>query len=205
MADYLTPEQAALFKPSMRLGIFWRLDTTPAAHLWMGAHDVKAGISAVDPTGTVYIGAGRLMSIPDLEQLINGVADRVEFYLSGTSADVFGPLLGSLMSGEIVVKGKKCTVGVAPMNERYQIMTSIIPIWTGIADFWQAEQKPNSDPTKEAVRSVLVSVGSGSTNRSRNKTLSWTDAEHRVDHPTDGFFSRVTRYTQQYIVTWPRY
>lgn len=201
MTDYISAADAALFGPSMRMGIFWRLDTDPPAHLWMGPYDVKAGIQSVDPDGTVYMGAGRLMDIPDLEQLVNGVADRVEFHLSGAQQDVFQQLLTNMP----VIKGKKCVVGVAPMSDRYQILTKIIPIWTGIADFWVAGEKPTSGIEKNTVRTVSVSVGSGSTNRSRNKVLTWTDAEHRISHPNDGFFSRVARYTGQYIVTWPRF
>lgn len=201
MSEYIPSEQAKLFGPNMRLGIFWRLDTTPSANLWMGAHNVEAGINSVDPSGTVYLGAGRLMSIPDLEQLINGVADRVEFYLSGADADAFNNLLTNIPP----IKGKQVIVGVAPMDDRYKILTNIIPLWTGIADFWQAEVKPNNDTTKNMVRTISLSVGSGSTNRSRNKTMRWTDTDHRVLHPNDSFFSRVVRYTQQYSVTWPRW
>ena len=202
MADYIPQEHSKYFGPSMRLGVFWRLDTSPdPIRLWMGVYDVKAGISAIDATGSTYLGAGRLMSVPDLEQLVNGVADRVEFYLSGADAGTFNSLLTSMP----VIKGKRCHVGVAPMDERYQLLTPIIPIWTGIADFWIAEEKPVADPTKNIVRTVAISVGSGSTNRSRNKVLSWTDAEHRVNNPTDGFFSRVARYTNTYMVTWPRF
>lgn len=201
MTDYISAADAALFGPSMRMGIFWRLDTDPAAHLWMGLHNVTASMPAVDPSGTVYIGAGKLLSIPELETLVNGVADRVEFYLSGVDKENFDNLLNGIPK----VKGKTCVVGVAPLDERYQLLTDIIPIWTGKADFWQASEKPVTDPQKNSVLTLSLSVGSGNTGRARSKALSWTDADHRSAHPTDAFFTRVSRYVRQYMVTWPRF
>ncbi|MDX0312829.1 hypothetical protein GOC54_17370 [Sinorhizobium meliloti] len=43
---------------SHQLGIFLRVDTDPALHLWFGINDIPANFDSIDPTGTVYLGGG---------------------------------------------------------------------------------------------------------------------------------------------------
>jgi len=85
---YVPDDVIAAMRGSHSLGIFFRMDTNPALHLWMGINDIPAEFDhAIDLEGTVYLGGGRLGGIPTLEVLINGVADRVEFQMTGISPE----------------------------------------------------------------------------------------------------------------------
>lgn len=199
--SYIDPDVAALFRGPVNLGVFWRLGTDPALHLWMGIHEVPIGIPSLDEDGTTYLGAGRLIDIPELELLINGIADKVDFSLSGVDS----AFLAQLDASAPKVAGALCTVGFAPLDERYQPMTSIIPIWCGTADFWTMQRDPASEIGGSPVQRITLSVGAGDTSRANPKLKTFTDAEQRRVSPTDRFFDRVIRYVQTYIVPWPRF
>src|SRR5690349_6131520 len=69
-----------------RESYIFRIATDPVAMLWSGYGDLLIPADAVVPEDEIALGGGELVSLPDLEQLINGVAQRVEFTLSGVSA-----------------------------------------------------------------------------------------------------------------------
>lgn len=198
---YVSSSVVAALRGSVNLGVFWRLGTNPALHLWMGVNDVPIGIPSLDGNGTVYIGAGRLLGIPELELLINGVADKIEFGLSGVTAEH----LALVEAGAPAVRGALCTVGFAPLDSRYQPMTQIIPLWCGSADYWAMEQQPATKPTDPPTRTIMLSVGAGDTTRAVPKLLSFTPAYQKLVSATDEFCSRVSRYVQSYQVSWPRF
>lgn len=197
---YVPAATAAMFAGSFNLGVFWRLGTDPALHLWMGTGDMPIGVPSLDDAGTVYTGAGKLIQIPDLELLINGIADRIDFAVSGVDAAFQAQLSASAPE----VRGARCTVGIAALDERYQPKTQIIGLWSGTADYWTMEQKP-AKGDQPSVRSISVSVGAGDTTRARPRLTSFTDAQQQIISPGDKFFSRVPRYTQDHLVAWPRF
>lgn len=201
---YIPAESAAHFNPpageQLRLGVFWRLGTDPALHIWMGLNDLPIGIPSVDPAGTIYLGVGRLLDLPELEVLLNGQADQVEFSLSGLADEH----LAIIEESAPPVGGAVCQVGVAPLDSRWQPKTDIIPLWRGIADYVVNQMQPGSGENP-AVKTISVVVGAGHTARARAKKSSWTSAFQRLLSPTDAFCDRVARYTQQYIVNWPRF
>lgn len=114
---------------SHQLGIFLRVDTDPALHLWFGINDIPANFDSIDPTGTVYLGGGRLIGVPTLEVLVNGTADSVEFTLSGLDPTTSAKMLDSLPP----VRGADVQMGLTTLDRYFQPMSSIIPIWTGTA------------------------------------------------------------------------
>lgn len=192
---------------SVNLGVFFRMASDPALHLWMGLHDIEIGIpatGALDGETAVYTGAGRLLDLPDLEVLVNGLADQVTVTLS-IEETIYRRYLTGLDTAPPEVRGAPVTVGFAPLDARWQPLTSIIPLWNGTGDFWGVEHEPPEDPTKSALRKISLTIGTGDTSRAQPRALSFTDAAQRRLSPTDRFFERVARYVQQFIVSWPRF
>lgn len=202
---YLDPTTAALFKGAeggLRLGVFFYLGLSPTPlRLWGGVNDVPIGIPSVDSSGSVYLGAGGLMNIPDLELLINGIADRVDFYLSGTDPT----FLATIAPAAPKVLGAQAIVGLAPLDVRFQPQTQIIGVWTGSADVMKMSGRPGADPTKPGTQTVAVSCGTGDTSRSRPRLTAFSQSQQQVISPTDAFFSQINRYVQQFVVSWPKY
>ena len=204
---YLPDGVADLLRGSVRLGVFFRMSSDPPLHLWMGLHDIEAGIvasGAIDGETAVYTGAGRLLDLPDLEVLINGLADQVTFAISVEEA-VYARFLSGLDAAPPEVRGARVVVGIAPLDARWHPLTDIIPLWTGTGDFWGVEHEPPEDPTRSALRKISLTIGTGDTSRAQPRQLSFTDASQKRTSPTDRFFERVARYVQQYIVSWPRF
>jgi len=65
-------EIAALESDTQRIGVFFRMATTPVVRLWLGIGDIKPGINAYDAANENYSGLGQLIDVPALNQLING-------------------------------------------------------------------------------------------------------------------------------------
>jgi hypothetical protein len=202
---YLDQDVAALFKGEdggLRLGVFFYLGLSPTPlRLWCGVNDVPLGIPSVDPAGSVYLGAGQLMNVPELELLINGIADRVDFYLSGTDPTFVKTLAPAASS----VLGAPTIVGVAPLDVRYQPQTPIIGVWTGAADLMKMSARPGADPTAPGTQTVTVSCGTGDTSRARPRLTAFSQSQQHLISPTDNFFSQIVRYVQQFVVSWPNY
>lgn len=202
---YLSPTEAALFKGTdggLRLGVFFYLGLSPTPlRLWAGVNDVPIGIPSVDPSGSVYLGAGQLMNIPDLELLINGIADRVDFYLTGTDPTFIATLAPAAAS----VLGAQVIVGVAPLDVRFQPQTQIIGVWTGSADIMKMSGRPGNGPTSPATQTIAVSCGTGDTSRARPRLTAFSQPQQQLISPSDTFFSCINRYIQQFVVSWPNY
>lgn len=202
---YLDPATAALFKGTdggLRLGVFFYLglSQTPL-RLWCGVNNVPLGIPSVDPSGVVYLGAGQLMNIPDLELLINGIAARVDFYLSGTNPN----FLAMVAANAPKVLGARTIVGIAPLDVRYQPQTPIIGVWSGAADVMKMSGRPGATPMDPGVQTVTVSCGTGDTSRARPRLTAFSQPQQQLISPTDFFFSQINRYIQQFVVSWPNY
>src|ERR1043165_2547201 len=106
----------ALASDTQRIGILFRLATDPPIRLWLGIGDCEIGINAYDATAAVYSGLGQLINVPQVNQLLNGLADRVTFEISGVSQDVL-----SMASQEsAVVKGKSVVLGMAIFDASWQ-------------------------------------------------------------------------------------
>jgi hypothetical protein len=198
---YVPDATVAALKGNYNLGIFFRLGTTPALHLAFGVNDVPITVPVLDSVGTIYQGAGRFLDIPTLEVLINGIADKVTFSLYGIDPSVAALVLDSTPE----VLGALVTIGIAPLDARWQPLSQIIGLWSGTADFIAEEMKPESDPTKSRVQSIMLTTSSGDTSRALPNLITYSDATQKTLYPTDRFFERTVRYIQGYLVSWPRF
>src|SRR5690606_11996459 len=70
-----------------RVSWLLRIDSDPVCYLWTGHGHLDTPGDHVDPDGARWLGAGHIIAIPALKALINGIAERVTFALSGVSAE----------------------------------------------------------------------------------------------------------------------
>lgn len=167
-----------------RRSIVWRLACDPAAYLWSGHGDLDVPSDLLDPSGARYRGAGALLEVPALKQLINGIADRVDFRVSGVS----GETLRLALADRASVYGASLHVGTVSFDADWQITGPPVWDWRGIADVLTPDSK-DTDQGRE--RTITLSVAAADTARA-NPRLAWfTDADQRRRSPTDKIFDRV--------------
>lgn len=209
---YLPDEVVNSFRGAYNLGLFFRLETSPnSLNLWWGVADFpgqmsaldQSGIaSAIDVSGTVYTGAGFMTQIPDeLEMLVNGKADRVDWSMSGIPAALTAPLQAAAPS----VVGLDVGFGIGALDERWQLKSSIVEMWAGTADFWSESQLVQSDPTKAKTRTIMLATMTGDASRALPYFSTWTNNVQQLISSSDRFCERVSRYYQGLIITWPRF
>lgn len=199
---YIADDVIEALRSSHRLGIFVKIDTTPPGRFWMGASDIplKFKGATIDVEGGTYIGGGVLGNIPVLEALINDTAERVEFQMSGLSADqaeIFNTAVPP-------VRGKRVHLGITVLNDYYQPISDIIPMWTGTASFF-SERSPSVGSGETPTVMMSLSVGSGPTTRSRPSASLWSHAHQQALFPGDDFCKGTTRLARGVAPAWPRY
>ena len=186
-------------RQSHALGIFLRIDTDPALHVWFGVEDKTARFDSIDPDGTVYLGGGYLIGVPTLEMLVNGQADSIDFTLSGIDPVTAAKTLDSIPP----VRGATVQLGLMVLDDYYQPMAPIVPIWNGTAshtsEVGQAAENGDMSIT------LNLSVVAGSVSRSRAAKTLWTDAQQRLFSQTDLFCRQVQRLANGLAVVWPNY
>ena len=190
-------EISELESDTQRIGIFFRMDTTPVVRLWLGIGEIKPGINAYDAANETYSGLGQLIDVPAIQQLINGVADRVTFHVSGVSADT-----SAMASTEAdVVKGKAVALGMCLFGESWQQLGVPVWLWRGTADFVTRQQQSDG---KTTTRVIELSVGSLFTSRRRRGLSYLTDHDQQLRHPGDLFCER-TALLSQFEKVWPTF
>lgn len=198
---YFPDSAITAFKGDYNLGVFIRVGLASPLRLAFGVNDVAITVPVVDPGGTVYLGAGIFLDIPQLEILLNGLADKVSFSLSGISPEVANELLDSTTE----VLGAPVMVGLAPLDAQWQPLSQIVPMWTGTADYMSCQMQAERDPGKSRVYSVTLMTVAGDTSRSSADLTTYSDQTQKRLYPTDRFFERVKNYFLGITVTWPRY
>lgn len=183
-----------------QLGIFvyCAFEPKPLA-IWFGVNDVEIGIESV-VDGVRFLGGGLLQGVPELEVLVNGIADRVEFTLAGIDPSTYDR--HEIESYE--VRGAPVYVGITCLDDYYQPIAPIQPLWDGRASFVRETMPPVSGTESQTV-ALMLSVGSGVTTRARISASLWSAAHQRALYPTDAFCDGTARLAQGVSPTWPRF
>ncbi|RWX28963.1 hypothetical protein EHH54_31815 [Rhizobium leguminosarum] len=185
---------------SHQLGLFLRIETDPALHLWFGVNDIPAGFDSIDPDGTVYLGGGRLLGVPSLEVLVNGTADSVEFTLSGIDPATAAKTLDSLPE----VRGAAVQMGLTTLDQYYQPMSAVVPIWAGTASHVsESSQAVQSD--QSVTITLSLAVVSGEATRSRAARSLWSAPHQKAISPTDRFCDGTARLARGVQPAWPNF
>lgn len=194
-------ETKALRSSSVRSAAFVRIATNPMLRLWSGVGDIAAQFVPLDPAGTVFRGIGELVGVPELQQLINGAAARIEFTLSGVSEHVLAVAAGEAAA----VQGRTVHVGEAFFDDAWQLLGPVHLMWRGIADQLSIQQAPSTGIERPIVRTVTLSAGSMLTGRRRPGLSYFTDQDQQRRSSGDRFCERVSLYQQGVEKGWPRF
>lgn len=197
--DLTSAELAILESGTQRMGVFFRLATTPVLRVWLGVSKINPGINALDTTGEEYLGLGTLLDVPRFQQLLNGTAERVDVMMSGVSDQVLQIAQASPSS----VKNKACAFGIALMNDSWQIVEQVRWIRRFVADYTSVRRKAATGPGESAVQAVALSVRSQTSNIRRPGLAYFSDQDQRARSPTDLFCERVHLYSQGTVRKWP--
>lgn len=208
MVNYLAPATAALFRKSLNLGLFFRLDHPDPAgvlRLWLGVNRVRMkmlGVTGVEATTPqIYYGAGRLQSVPDLDVILNGGASRLEIAIEGVSDEAQTQIDTSPPD----VLGRQLKIGMAAFDDSWQpTIMDILPIEHAIADYWSMTGSIATG-SKEQTRTLSLSASVGETGRSRPRRVTYTQAQQQFTYPDDDFCMNVARYDRGYSLSWPRF
>lgn len=193
-------ELAALSGDMHNIGVFFRLDVAPdPVRLWLAFGAIDVGVNVFDPSGAQYLGFGEMRDIPNISQLLNGAAERVEFTLSGVSGDVL-----TIASGGDAeqVKGRAATVGFALMGADWQLLGPVHWLAYYVADFLAGDQ-PVAGQASAITRTLTLSCGSRFTGRRRPSFSYFSDADQQARFPGDLFCSLAISYAHGYQKNWP--
>lgn len=188
VVDYVPQAVIDRLGTSHELGVFLRIDTDPALHLYFGINDIPTNFDGIDPDGTVYLGGGRLNGIPTLEVLVNGTADSVQFTLSGVDPATGMEVLGSIPD----VRGADMVLGITTLDDYYQPMTNPIPIWTGSASHVGESMQAVMADEQMTIALALTAVA-GEATRSRPSRSLWSSPHQKAISPTDKFCDETAR------------
>lgn len=198
---YIPDATIAALRGPINLGVFFRLGTDPPLRLSFSVNDFPIALPNLDEAGAVYRGSGRLMNIPDLEVLINGIADTVSFTLSGL--DPQGTAL--MLDGAPEVLGAPVTIAIAPLDKRWQPIGDPAVLWSGTADAISESMALEKDRTKNRTQSLTLTASTGDQSRQLQALTTYSQQTQQALYPSDNFFQRVVRYLQTYLVSWPRF
>lgn len=163
----------------MRVSTIFRIDCDPILRVWSGVNPRMIPADIVESEPALYLGGGALVSVPDLEQVINGVAQRLEVTVSGVDAET----LRLAREDAASVKGARCLVGNVFLDDDWQV-TEVEWLAVLRADFLTTAHQAKT-------RSITLSISTFDTDRSRAPLAFWTDADQRRRSPTDRFFDHV--------------
>lgn len=163
----------------------FRIDTDPVVLFWSGHGDLLVPADAViGEDDAIALGGGELINVPDFTQLINGVAERVEFSLSGVSEQT----IAFAQEEAEDIPGARVDIGRMDLGEDYQQTGVVEWEWTGEA----RKLSVSSEATPEGrARSITLTVAAGDTTRSRSPLAFFTDADQRRRSADDDVFTHV--------------
>jgi hypothetical protein len=191
--------QAQLGSGQVRPAILFRMATDPVVRLWAGAGDVAIPADLIeDDDGAVYTGLGELVGLPELNQLINGAAERVEFTMA--AAELTSEIADLAASEADLVRGAAVTIGFYVFDQDWQRLSPVDWLWDGTADSLKINRAPDGE---SAIRSITLSVGSLFTGRRRPALAYWTDPDQRRRSSDDRFCERVKLHNAGWTRTWP--
>lgn len=189
--------QAQIDGKLIRRSVLLYVATDTPIRAWTGVGDFDKAIDGVDTTGGIYKGLGEVQDIPALQQLVNGVAQRIELSLSGVDDRI-----AALADAEAAdVRSKAVSIGLQFFGEDWAPLGDSLWIWDGEADVVKSDSV--STPDFGRVRTVTLSVGSLTTGRRRPRLAFFTRAQQRRRSADDAFCDRVGLYSQDTELKWP--
>ena len=170
--------------PFYRESFVFYVETDDPAIFWTGHTDLLLPADDLLAGPTLALGGGDLVDLPELEALINGVAQRVDVTFSGVSSRA----IAYAREESAQVPGAPVHIGRVEFDEDWQLVGPVTWEWEGTGQKMQV----SSDTAETGrMRSIVFTCAAGDTTRSRAPYAFFTDADQRRDYPTDLFFSHV--------------
>ena len=161
----------------------FRIDCDPPARLWGGVGWLDIPADSVEAAPARYLGGGALCAVPDLEQVLNNTAGRVDVVVSGVNA-----LTQSLALEEAPsVQGAIANAGFAYFDDDQQL---IEVEWVGTLKC-DTLSPSNQQSQNGRTRSISLSLSTENTDRSRAPVAFWTHQDQQRLSPGDLFFDHV--------------
>lgn len=167
-----------------RESYIFRIATDEPALFWTGHAELLLPADAVLPEPALALGGGNLVNIPDLEQLLNGTAQRLEIQLSGVSDET----IAFAQEEAAQVPGAPVHIGRIKFDEEWQQDGPVEWEWEGEG---RNLTVGSEDGESGHQRTLTLRVAAGDTTRSRSPLAFFTDADQRRDFPDDDVFSHV--------------
>lgn len=170
--------------PQYRESFVFFIDTPEPALLWTGHTDLLLPADGVLPAPSIALGGGELVQLPEIEQLINGIAQRLEVEVSGVSAET----LRFAAADAVDIPGAPVYIGRVEFDDDWQLVGPVEWEWSGEGQ----KMTIASDPAENGrTRTITLHIAAGETTRARAPLSFFTDADQRRDYPTDLFFSHI--------------
>ena len=169
----------------LRESVLMRIDCDPPAFLWSGVGNLFIPADATLPVGSIALGGGELISVPDFQQLIGGTVERLDFTISGVDEGLIALALEDAPS----VRGARVDVGTVRFDENWQLAAVI---WEQVFEARSLTiNRGQTDDEGKTTRSVTLTIVQGPSTRGRAKLAFFTDADQRRRSPDDAIFSHV--------------
>lgn len=192
--------QAQLAGGQVRPAVLFRMATDPVVRIWAGAGDLAIPSDLIeDVDEAIYTGMGELLNLEAVNALINGLAERREFSLSG--AAVTGEV-ADIAAGEASdIRGAAVNIGFFVFDSALQKLSPTAWLWDGVADTLKVAFQ--SDAQGNVTRTLTLSVGSVLTGRQRPTLGYFSDADQRRRSADDAYCSLVKTYSTGSTKNWP--
>lgn len=164
-----------------------RIASDPVALFHSGVGDLLVPAdSVIGPIAQIAVGLGELVNIPDLQEMINGTAERVDIELEGVTETALRLALEDAPS----VRGADVHIGRMDLDADQQQAAPVE--WE--ANF-QARSLGVSRPKVEGLdnprRTITLTIARGDTVRSRAPNSYFTDSDQRRRSADDAIFDHV--------------
>lgn len=189
--------QAQIDGHLIRRSVLMHIATDVPVRAWTGDGLFEHPGDTVDLTGGTYLGLGEMQDVPALQQLVNGVASRIELSLSG----VDDRMVELADADAADIRSKVVTLGLQFFGADWQPLGDTMWIWDGEADVIRTDTV--SDPSFGRRRTVTLSVGSLTTGRRRPVLSFFTRAQQRRRSADDAFCDRTALYSGDSELKWP--
>ena len=168
-----------------RISYVFRMECDPPVYLWTGYGPLDTPADDYDALGASWIGAGEIISIPTIKQLLNGVAERITVPFSGVGAEALRMAIEDRPS----VKGARALIGRVTFDQDWQIVGEIEWQWIGKGGVISIESAQGQDGDRQW--NVSISFASGDVYRSNPHVVYYSMVEQQRRSSTDLFCSLV--------------
>ena len=170
---------------SHKISYVFRMECDPPVYLWTGYGPLETPADDFDVSGASWTGAGEIISIPAIRQLINGVAERISVPFSGVSAEA----LRMAIEDRVSVKDAPAMIGRVTFDDDWQIVDGIEWQWIGRGGVITTESVQGQNGQRQW--NVSISFASGDVYRGNPNIIYYSMTEQQRRSSDDLFCSHV--------------